>query len=306
MRKVVRNAPKALISGLFLAVAPVLSSASAAPMIAVLQDVARDDGGANRTGLRLGFIAKGDDWVPVCKSDSNVCLFQAPAVSQWQVRANGKEIGKITTQGWLDPSLVAANGLLRVTTLAPLFQGPRSHVFAGWLDKPVHRPLVALSDPLPSAMPNWTRARANAADARLMLPLLARVRPLVPDCSSGEPAKGKGRALTADDIRVGEVWQSQSGERLLSASLQPERVKACDYTADLLADIWAHDDGHAHLAAIPALSENETTHALLDAGDFKGTGKEEFLFFLSGYNADGFVLVYDQFRRSAHFSWSYQ
>jgi hypothetical protein len=276
-------------------------------MIAVLQDVARDDDSPNRTGLRLGFVAKADDWAAVCKSDSNnACLFQAPAVSQWQVRAGGRELGKVTTQGWFDPSLDAANGLLRVTTLAPLFQGPRSHVFAGWLDKPVHHPLVALSNPLPADNPHWTRTRASDADARTMLPLLARVRPLVPDCSSGEPAKGKGRALTADDVHVAEVWQSAGGERLISASLKPERVKACDYTADLLADVWGYDDGHSHVSAVAPLSENEATHALIDAGDFKGDGKEEFLFFLSGYNEDGFVLVYDHFRRSARFSWSYQ
>jgi hypothetical protein len=294
-----------LVFGLFLALSATGPAAEAAQMIAVLQDVARDVDGPNRTGLRLGFAANADGWSAICKSDSNnVCLFQAPAVSQWQVRAGGKELGKITSQGWFDPSLGAANGLLRVTTLTSLFVGPRSNVFAGWLDKPVHHPLMALANPLPQETPKWTRIRAADADARTMLPLLARVRPLVPDCSSGEPAKG--RALTADDVHVGEVWQSASGERLISANLKPERVKACDYTADLLADVWAHDDGHSLVSAIPSLSEKETTHALIDAGDFNADGKEEFLFFLGGYNEDGFILVYDQFRRSARFSWSYQ
>jgi hypothetical protein len=307
VRKIAKTAPKALIYGLFLALLPVLANASAAQMIAVLQDIARDDGGANRTALRLGFVAKGEEWLPLCHPDSNNgCLFRAPAVSRWQLRANGKEVGTATTQGWFDPSLIAANGLLRVTTPTSLFQGPRSHVFAGWFDKPVHRPLVALSSPLPDGPPNWTRVRATDADARLMLPLLARVSPRVPDCTNGEPAKDKGRALTADDVHVGEVWQGTSGERLLSASLKPERVKTCDYTADLLADVWGHDDGHAHLNAISLLSESEATHVLVDTGDFGGDGKEEFLFFLSGYNEDGFILVYDHFRRSARFSWSYQ
>lgn len=295
------------MAGVFLALPATEAMASAAQMIAVLQDVARDGDEPNRTGLRLGFVAKADDWASICKSDSNnVCLFQAPAVSQWQVRASGKEVGKITSQGWFDPSLGTANGLLRVTTLTSLFEGPRSHVFAGWLDKPVHHPLIAVSNPLPATNPRWTRIRATDADARTMLPVLARVRPLVPDCSGGEPAKGKGRALSASDVHVDEVWQSTDGERLLSASLKPERVKACDYTADLLADVWAHDDGHSHMNAISPLSENETTHALIDAGDFNNDGKEEFLFFLGGYNEDGFILVYDHFRRSSRFSWSYQ
>ncbi len=307
MRKIFRGVAKPAVSALFLALAATPTGASPAQTIAVVQDVARDDDGANRTGLRLGFVASGESWTAICKSDANnACLFQAPAVNRWQVRAAGKEVGKISTQGWFDPSLGAANGLLRVTTVVPLFQGPRSHAFAGWLDKPVYRPLLALSQPLPALDPDWTRARATEADARLMLPLLQKVRPLVPDCRNGDSAGGKGRAVTAADVLVSEVWQDKGVGRLLSASLKPDRVAKCDYTGDLLTDVWAHDDGHGHLHPISPLVESETTHVLIDAGDFAGNGKEEFLFFLSGYNEDGFVLVYDHFTRSARFSWRYQ
>lgn len=308
MRKVRSGGRKPLFFAAFIACLAILPAQAAAPSIAILQDVANDRGDANRAGLRLGFMLRGADWVPVCRTDSagkTACLFNAPAVSLWYLSAGGKDAGTVTTQGWFDPDLIAAAGLLRVTTRASQFIGPRTKAFAGWLDKPVHRPLVATADALTVATPRWTRASASADDARAMLPILARTHPVVPDCSSGEPAQGKGRVLAAGDLRVTEVWQSTSGERLIAAALKPDRVKACDYTADLLSDVWAISDSRT-LQAIPELSAAETTHALVDGGDFAGDGKEELLFFASGYNEDGFLLLYDHFTRVARFSWSYQ
>jgi hypothetical protein len=44
---------------------------------------------------------------------------------------------------------------------------------------------------------------------------------------------------------------------------------------------------------------------LLEFGDFDGDGKTEALFFLSGYNDDGYVLLYEDMTRSAKFTWGY-
>lgn len=308
MRKVQAGGRKPLFLAAFVACIAGLPAHAAQPSLAVLQDVANDRSDVGRPGLRLGFTMKGRDWVPICETDSagkSACLVNATAVSLWHLRSGGKDAGTITTQGWFDPDLIAAAGLLRVTTRTSLFAGPRTRTFAGWLDKPVHHPLVATADALGAATPRWTRTSASADDARAMLTILARVHPLVPDCSSGEPVQGKGRVPAPGDVRVTEIWQSASGERLIAATLEPDRVKACDYTGDLLSDVWAVSDGRS-VRAIPELAAAETTHALVDGGDFAGDGKEELLFFTSGYNEDGFLLLYDHFTRAARFSWSYQ
>ena len=44
---------------------------------------------------------------------------------------------------------------------------------------------------------------------------------------------------------------------------------------------------------------------LLDAGDYDGDGKSEVVFFLSGYNEDGYALFYDSFRKFVFHTWSY-
>ena len=44
---------------------------------------------------------------------------------------------------------------------------------------------------------------------------------------------------------------------------------------------------------------------LIDAGDYDNDGKSELLFWYSGYNRDGYILIYDDFRKSAEYIWGY-
>lgn len=44
---------------------------------------------------------------------------------------------------------------------------------------------------------------------------------------------------------------------------------------------------------------------LVDIGDFDNDKNIEMLFSLSGYNKDGYTLVYDQFNKNVEYSWSY-
>ena len=45
--------------------------------------------------------------------------------------------------------------------------------------------------------------------------------------------------------------------------------------------------------------------SLVDAGDYDADGKSELIFFLSGYNEDGYALFYDSNRKSVRWTWSY-
>jgi len=45
---------------------------------------------------------------------------------------------------------------------------------------------------------------------------------------------------------------------------------------------------------------------LVDAGDFDADGQSDLLFWHSGYNENGYVLLYDDPRCEAEYTWSYQ
>jgi hypothetical protein len=44
---------------------------------------------------------------------------------------------------------------------------------------------------------------------------------------------------------------------------------------------------------------------LVDAGDYDGDGASELLFWYSGYDEDGYTLVYDGGRKSVDYHWNY-
>lgn len=44
---------------------------------------------------------------------------------------------------------------------------------------------------------------------------------------------------------------------------------------------------------------------LVDIGDFNGDGKPEILFWRTAYDQDGYVLFYDDFKKSLSCSWRY-
>jgi len=65
-----------------------------------------------------------------------------------------------------------------------------------------------------------------------------------------------------------------------------------------LAPAWYLIDGES----IDYLGSEMT---LLDAGDYDGDGESELLFWHSGYNSDGYVLIYRDFHEKAEFLWNY-
>jgi hypothetical protein len=274
--------------------------AGAAPAIGIVQDVA-----GSGSAVRLGFIKVGNDWQPACAYSANgawTCRSDIPA--QWLVRFRGKQIGTVIAKGWLDAQSDSTIGLMKIVSGAVPHIGARNHTFGGWLDKPAYRPLVATSAVVADSASAWTQDKPDAADAAAALAPLRKLVATVPDCGKdGEPI-GTGRAIAARDIRIAKLWRSNSGARLYGASVAPSLVAKCNFTADALADVWLVADG-APARALPALAEDEATHALVDIGDFAGDGSEDALFFLSGYDEDGFILYYDRFTKSARISWHY-
>jgi hypothetical protein len=280
-------------------------------MIAVLQETAAPNSdGAIRAGVRLAFVKTADGWVTICdagKDKNSGCKFDASVPSRWIISDRGKQIGRVTAEGWLDNEYNSETGLMKIVSGAPPWQGARNHNFGGWNDSAVYRPLVATSAE-PGSDAHWSEVYPEKMAMSAILPVLRKQVPALPECRSDAKRVapfGKRRPLGMDDIHVFEAAQSANGGLLAGAAVKSELVRDCDYTADSLADVWLYSDGKSAPRALPALIEQEATHQLIAIGDFAGDGSEEALFWLSGYNEDGFILYYDHFQKAAKYGWSY-
>jgi hypothetical protein len=284
--------------------------AAETPLIAVLQEEKPDSvDAAIRAEIRVAFREQNGDWIPVCRETSQpdsraACAFAGETPAHWQVVLHGRDVGVVQTRDWLERDAYAGIGLLRVFGDEIPHAGPRTTEFAGWAGVPVHRPLIAFN-----VRRNWNVRWRNSYPADTptasLLSSMRKLVPTVPACTQNGDRRGPGRPLVAADIHVTELWKAPRGERLIGASLKTERVKPCEYDFDLVADSWFYDDGKSPVRALPALASNDTTHRLVDIGDFAGNGHEEALFWLSGYDEDGFILLFDGFRKSARFAWTY-
>lgn len=289
---------------------PHVLPATASPIISVLQEEAKPNtADVLQTGVRLAFREERDNWIPVC-SDSNSrdwprsCSFAADSQTNWRVALHGRELGKVETKAWLDSGYYSEIGFLKIVGNETLHTGSRTLEFAGWGGQPIYRPLLASNVPV-----TWRIRWRDSYPADVpMTPLFASMRkliPTIPVCRNSGDRSGKTRPLVVADIHVSEIWKTSGGERLLGASLRPARVKPCEYDFDLVTDVWFYDDGKSGPRTLPELTTNEATHRVIDIGDLAGDGREEALFWLSGYDEDGFVLLYDGFRKSARFTWHY-
>jgi len=59
-------------------------------------------------------------------------------------------------------------------------------------------------------------------------------------------------------------------------------------------------------AQLDLTSENgQLSLELVDVGDYDGDSKSEAIFFVSGYDEDGYALFYDCFKKSVWYTWHY-
>lgn len=128
-----------------------------------------------------------------------------------------------------------------------------------------------------------------------------RARVVLPHCDmtprSVTPATVDG--FVELDIAVRKVLRSAAGQLLVGLAINEQR-KPCDDVRDpARTEHWFIKRGDE----APHFIGNEMH--VVDAFDFDNDGRTEWLFSLSRYNEDGFILFFDAFRKSVQSTWHY-
>jgi len=179
--------------------------------------------------------------------------------------------------------LVAATG-------SPPHVGHPDPAYETWgADAPVYRPLVLVSPEHVSDPEQWKpRTPDPALIGRAADAFLAEVKR-----ENGELPLGPA------EVRLSKSYRSRQGESLLALSIGGREPPSDEVPGEEWSLHWflARTDGRLEFLGNDLL--------LIDAGDYDGDGRSEVLFLKSGYDEDGYVLFFDDFKEHAEFAWQY-
>ncbi len=128
-----------------------LLSAGEAVQVGVLEEFAFDFGQPLKPQVRLSFVRTAGGWEAAARPDRDLGrepaapsdAGEAAASRRWTVCGDGASVGTVSTEP-LQSEHYDQKGAQRVVSPETMpFTGQRSTEFSGWLNEPVHHPLVA-------------------------------------------------------------------------------------------------------------------------------------------------------------------
>ena len=293
------------------------NAAMAAPIIlGILEErLSGDWGSPLQTSIRVGFVKTGGEWAALnceesedASGDACRALGKPEAPVTWSVYYLGKLLGTVRSTSWAAPAS-AQKGTLAIAPGQTPVVGKLLKDFGGWMNTSAHRPLVAVNSAVPPFPSRWKRDNPHPELLAAAWPAYRAVVSSVDVCAK-DPGAATRHVLRPTDMKAMPGWRSRSGELLLLFGVDPSLQANCEIRDDRTVWLFRSRDGNFRTLPGQEWGEREAINftpglKLLDAGDFAGDGGEEAVFFFSGYNFDGYILYYDNFRKATRFGWHY-
>lgn len=268
-------------------------------ILGVLEDVPGK--GQGSVIARLLFVRERDGWIAL--EDRQVSARYDLAGRQWTMARNGRSLGAIRLTdvplkgGDLYAWSYKRDKIYAVDSLDSI---PRNK--AGKSNQSTSfPPLILVSKPLAGDPEKWKPFRPGPQYRQRMLqPLrlvIGRFGAAQFQCMNkkGEPQPVR---FKSGDIVLRTGYRSLAGTELISAALDLEKINCSSPTDPEMSSHWF------------LISGNDMDHLgremeFLDSGDYDSDGKSEMLFWTSGYNRAGYILVYSNFRMKTEYVWCY-
>jgi len=254
----------------------------------------------NRVILPL-FEKKGNEWIRAVQQLEEL---------QWTIAFDGKKLGVIHSHPVEKASSYLGKTFPHIPEPKPgqlLIIGKPSENFCGWLNTAVNRPLILVSKNNFGDPDQWKPFQPSGDQAKLFRSVFRAENPKVTNCDENEnPLPGPWK-YEDSAIRITQSYRSKDGDSLAEMFLEGGRcgINPGSFAQQLF--LIKADKSAVRIVIKGSDPENfgNPSLTLVDAGDYDADGKSELIFFLSGYNEDGYALFYDSFRKSVHWTWNY-
>ncbi len=225
---------------------------------------------------------------------------------EWTVTSGGKNLGKAYVLEPADKKYIndsfyrrdKLHGIKPSSTIPNIINKPKS--FFGWCSAPDFRPTVIVSKPYFKDPEEWKPFKPIASHKEMLFPFLkvSIGRGNSKQCEYKPTYHSVPYDFKPIETVIYESYRSSTNKELISIGLDNKKTN-CD------GPLPAEWSGNWFLINKQEVDFIGREMELIDSGDYDGDGKSEFLFWHSGYNQDGYILIYNDFRESAEYLWSY-
>jgi len=238
--------------------------------------------------VRCAFRSDASGWV-ACPEypDADRC--------QWTAVRAGKKIGEVLSEIPESPSGYPADvGLhIAVGMKGDLESTSRTSEFGGFPGYRVRPPIVLVRMPCFGDKDGWTRIQGNVPVGDDLFRCIKASVDRAFICDGDTPS-----TYTASDLGIGRRLRTADGRELVEVV----------FLAYPLYPNWCYRDASGAWRFLPPIKEERGLNGgmhLVDLGDYDNDGKTETLFWLDGYNRNGYRIFWADFRKHATFTWSY-
>jgi hypothetical protein len=226
---------------------------------------------------------------------------------KWTVAFDGRNLGslKITDASPSAPPINAwyykRDKLFEVPTgqKIPTVKND-SESFMGWCNVPEYRPLVLVSEPNFVDPEKWKSFMpAPYYKQKLYVPLklvIGRFKAF--RCVNVPEYHMVPFDFQPDDLVLYKSFRSAAGRELVSIGLDPKKINCDGPPEPEWSGNWFIVDGDK-------LEFLGNQMEMVDAGDYDKDGCSELLFWHSGYNRDGYILIYNGLKQKTEYLWGY-
>lgn len=219
----------------------------------------------------------------------------------WTVMLHGKRLGDIETH---DPGFgtqydwtYSRDRLLNVVASPSIPSVPNQSLdFEGWCAPPKARPLVVVAHGGASDPENWMPFGATEKQAEALFHQFKAHNGEAWVCPDPDADDGVRFDYQPKDVRAVQSYRNKTGDYLITLAFKSRKDQRHN-----------PDDGWSRQTFLVsrAITYVGANLSLVDIGDYDVDGASELLFWHSGYNKDGYILLSPGVDGRVEYLWSY-